>query len=403
MQTLINFFRGSALVEVKGVFPERFLNLCAQRRVAFWGVEWLGEGTVRLRVRGRDSRRLDALAEKTMCTVQTLEGDGVPYFLARFRRRYALLIGLALSLSAVCLLSQFVLQIEISGNERVPAAQIMAELRRQGLRVGSYGPGLDTDEIAHQVLLQIDDLSWMAVNLHGTRAQILVRETVQEPELTDEGQLGDVVAQAPGIVTRIEPLQGQAAVQAGDTVDKGDVLISGRVVLPVPEYSELEPGQMEVRAEGRVYARTWRTLTAQIPLTAQCKVYTGEEIQRWSLLLWGGRRNFYANSGISLPQYDKISETWTAVLPGGAPLPAALTRETVRAYTTVPVELDRDAAQAMLEQRLGQQLLALLGEGGAVVSQRAEGVVEDGILTVTLRAECQEEIGRFVPWEGGGQ
>ena len=398
MQTIINFLRGSTLIEVSGTFPERFINLCAQRQVAFWGVERQGGGTVRLWVRRRDLRRLTPLAEKTLCTIDRLEENGLPSFLVRFRRRYALLIGLVLSLGTVCLLSQFILQIEVSGNTQVPTAQILAELRRQGLRVGSYGPGLDTGAIAHAVLLQVDDLSWMAVNLHGTRAQVLVREAVQEPELTDEHQMGDVVAEAPGIITQIEPLQGQAAVHAGDTVARGDILISGRVTLPVPEYSELEPGQMEVRAEGRIYARTWRSLTAQIPLTAQCKVYTGEERRRWSLLFLGGRLNFYTNSSISLPQYDKISNTWTVSLPGGQPFPFSLVRETLRGYTTAPVDLDPSAAQTLLEQRLAAQLDTLLGEDGQVVSKTASAVVEGEVLTVTLRAECREEIGTFVPW-----
>ena len=36
MQAIINFLRGSVLFTVTGAFPERFLNLCAQRGVGFW-------------------------------------------------------------------------------------------------------------------------------------------------------------------------------------------------------------------------------------------------------------------------------------------------------------------------------------------------------------------------------
>lgn len=403
MQKLINFFRGSVRVEVKGAFPERFLNLCAQQRVAFWGVEWLGEGAVRLTVAGRDRRRLAPLAERVMCTVDTLSGEGIPFFLGRFRRRYALLIGLALSLSAVCVLSQFVLWVEVSGNQEVPTAQILAELHRQGLRVGTYGPGLDTGQLAHEALLQLPGLSWMTINLHGTRAEVLVREGVAKPEIEDESILGDIVAEAPGIVTGMEVLQGDGVVAEGDTVDTGDVLISGTRTLPVPQYSELEPGQMQVRAKGRVYARTWRTLTAQIPLQAQVKQYTGQEQRRWSLLFLGSRVNFYGNSGISFPQYDKISDTWTASLPGGQALPLSLVRETVRGYTCATAEIDRQAAQAMLEQRLEGELIQALGEDGELVNRTATAVVSGGVLTVTLKAECREEIGRFVPWSQPGE
>ena len=39
VRQIVNLLRGSVELEVQGAFPERFLNLCAQRGVAFWGVE----------------------------------------------------------------------------------------------------------------------------------------------------------------------------------------------------------------------------------------------------------------------------------------------------------------------------------------------------------------------------
>ena len=44
MRRAVNFLRGSVEVEASGPFPERFLNLCAQRGVVFWGVTWLESG-----------------------------------------------------------------------------------------------------------------------------------------------------------------------------------------------------------------------------------------------------------------------------------------------------------------------------------------------------------------------
>lgn len=400
MQKLINFLRGSVRLEVTGAFPERFLNLCAQKGIAFWAVEWLGEGTVRLTVTGRDSRRLDPLAEKVMCSVATADTGGVPFFLRRFRKRYALLIGLVISLGTVCVLSRFILTVDVSGNERIPSAQILAELYRQGLRVGAYGPSLDTSLITHETLLQMEELSWMSVNLHGTRAEVLVRERVAKPELPDESELGDIVAEAPGIIVHMEVLSGEAVCREGDTVSTGDVVIGGTMTLDVPEYSQAVPGTLQVRARGRIYARTWRTLAAEIPLEACVKSYTGEQTKRWSLLFLGGRINFYGNSGISFPQYDKINDTWTARLPGGREMPLALVRETVRGYTAVPVSVDREAAQALLEQRLDEALLQALGDG-EVVRSAYTASVGDGVLTVTLKAECKEEIGKFVPFAPG--
>lgn len=397
LQRLVNALRGSVRLEVEGAFPERFLNLCAQRGVLFWRVEWLEPTRLRLTVTRRGSRQAAALGERVLCTVTPAERAGLPYFLARFRRRYAFWVGLGLSLAAVCILSSFVLTIQVEGNEKVSTAAILTELRRQGLSVGTYGPGLDERAVSNKVLLQIPELSWMSINLYGTRAEVLVREAVPAPEVADQSQTGSVVAAASGLITRIEPLSGQAVVEVGDTVVEGETLISGTVLLEAPQYSE-NPyvGQLQVRASGRVWARTWRTLTACIPLESQVKRYTGQQASRWSVTILGRRFDFFGKGGISFARYDKISRTWTLTLPGGREMPLTVSRETCRAYETETLSVSAEAAEELLRVQLLADLEETVGEGEIVSTNYAVETAE-GMLTVTLQAECREEIGRFVP------
>ena len=394
---VVNLLRGSVKLEVVGAFPERFLNLCAQRGVAFWGVEQPDSRTLRLTVAWTDRKGLEELAQRCGCTLQRRGKKGMPPFLLGFKKRYAFLTGLALALAAVCVLSRFVLVIEVEGNESVPSQVILSELRRQGLRPGVYGPSLPVREMTNEALLRLDDLSWMAVNLHGIRAQVVVRERLKKPELLDKSVLGDIVARAPGLVEHMEVWAGDAAVAKGSIVVPGETLIHGSVRMDPPQYSELSPEWFSVRAMGKVEGRTWRTLTAAIPLTAAVKTYDGEKTTRWWLSILGRRVNFFQNSGISYQRYDKIDDVWTPTLPGGGVLPLALGRETLRSYETQAAEVDAAAAQAMLEVQLLQRLHALLGESGEELSHSFTAQERDGLLTVILTAECREELGRFVP------
>ena len=394
---LVNALRGSVRLEVEGAFPERFLNLCAQRGILFWNVEWMETTRLRLTVTRRGSRQAAALGERTLCIVTPAGRKGMPYFLARFRKRYAFWVGMGLSMAAVCVLSSFVLTIEVKGNTTVPTAQILTELRRQGLGIGTFGPGLDERTVGNKVLLQLPQLSWLSINLYGTRAEVLVREAVEAPELVDAQEYGSVVARASGIVTRVEALTGEAVVKVGDTVLEGETLISGTVHLEGPAYSDKpEIGQIQVRASGRVYARTWRTMAAQLPLEAQVKRYTGEETNLWSVTALGRRTDFFGKGGISFDRYDKISRTWTLTLPGGEEMPLAVQRETCRAYELETLAVEPDAAEAMLKERLLEALEEAVGEG-EIVSTEFSVETENVMLTVTLQAECREEIGTFVP------
>lgn len=397
MKRAMNYLRGTVTLTAQGLFPERLLNLCAQEGVPCWGVEWADSRTLRLTTFRQKLPQLRRLAQRAGCEIAVEGRRGLPDFLGRFRRRYAFLMGLALSLLAVCVLSRFVLTIDVTGNETVSTARILSQLRQEGVRPGVYGPGLDRKAIAQRALGELEELSWMSINLYGTRLEVVVREAVPSPEMVDDEGYYDVVARADGIITQVEPLAGEAAVQEGDTVAQGEVLISGLVSIQPPVYSDQPVRYYQTHARGRVYARTWRTLEAAIPLTAQVKRYTGEERTLWSLQCLDLRLDFYKNSSIPGEDYDKITTVHQLTLPGGRSLPMMLTAQRCRAYDTQTVPLNREAAQALLEERLFAALQGQIGAEGQVIRTDYTARVSGDQLRVTLTAECREEIGQEIP------
>ena len=396
MKGLLNFVRGMVTLTATGPFPERLINLCAQNRIDFWAGGWLDESTIRLTTRRWTLPRLRQFAEREGCEVRVEGSRGLPDFAARFRTRYAFLVGLALSLCAVMVLSRFVLNIEVTGNETVPTAVILSQLRQLGVRPGVYGPSIERTQVAQEALLRLDKLAWMAINLHGTRLEVIVREVVPRPERIDEGEFHDVVAEADGLITHVEAELGDAKVLEGDVVVAGDVLISGTVTMEPPKYSDLPPRYYQTHARGRVWARTWRTLTVVVPLDASVKEYTGEQKRAWALELLGHRIHLFGHVQ-SRSDWEKASWKRQLILPGEVALPVILLGETGREYRCSTVQLNLAGAQELLERHLAQRLNSLIGEDGAVKQTAYTAKVEGGLLRVSLQAECREEIGREVP------
>ena len=181
---------------------------------------------------------------------------------------------------------------------------------------------------------------------------------------------------------------------------KGEVLISGTLDLNEPAGSPVDLGCLLVHASGDVTARTWRTLEETIPLTTQVKEYTGEESRGYSVKILWFDVDFFENSSISQGRYDKITETSELIL-FGRPMPVSLTTVTRQGYTLREEPLDREEAAARLEEILLVRLGLLLEESQGEVLQ-TDFVVreENGRLTVTLLAECREQIGRTVKRDG---
>ena len=96
LKEVINRARGQARIRVTYPYPERVLNLCSARNLAFWDLEWEGEAQFTCRVSRQDLRTLRNSAEKLDCRIEVLRREGVPYALGRLRRRQALAAGIVL-------------------------------------------------------------------------------------------------------------------------------------------------------------------------------------------------------------------------------------------------------------------------------------------------------------------
>ena len=383
----VNFCRGHVTLRVESGFPERVLNLCAARGIGFWDLRWESELAFTFTVSRGDWRRLGQLEERLGARITPVEREGVPFFLLRFRRRHWLVAGMAAAAALIFFGSFFIWDFSIEGNVTVSREEILRSLDRHGVGLGTFGYSIDSRDLRNRVLLDIPELSYIAVNVRGCRAYVQVRERVEAPEIVSRRRPGNTVAARDGLVTAVQPWDGQKMVLPGTMVTRGQLLISGVV-------DDDQAGTRFLRGMGQVYARTWYELRCQVPLTAEEKVYTGEEETRWALC-WGDRRiNFYGGSSIDGESCDKIVERTRLSLPGGYALPLTVVRETLRPYTLREVPRDREEAEAQAGRALEQALLGQL-EDGEVLSSRLTSVEWDGGLLVVLSAECREQIGRF--------
>ena len=396
MRGPVAWLLGSVEATVTGAAPEAVLGRCARAGAALWRMESLPEGGLRVRVPSWQGRLLARAAADCGCALSDVRRRGLPWAARRFRRRYALLAGAVLCAAALAVGSRFVLFVDVSGNDRIADEEILAQLRLVGVAPGTYAPGIDVRDVENRMMLAMDGLSFFSLNLHGSRAEVIVREAAPTPETVDGSVPTDVVACADGLILHLEPWAGDPCCAEGDTVVRGQVLITGTMVLDPPPNVEAELGTMLAHARGRVLARTWRTMEAEIPLTAQVKRYTGRDLTRRSCTVMGSRVEFYGNSGIPYERYDIMTGTrsWTPV--EGKSLPVVFETQTVREYELVPAALDEAAAEDRLREVLLAALAAELDEG-TVERTDFTARVTDGVLHVVLRAECTEQLGREWP------
>ena len=389
LNRIVNRLQGQVWVRVESPFPERVLNLCGARDLAFWDMVRESETAFTCRLSRRDFYALRRAVRKLDCRLTVLEKEGAPFFLGRFRRRQALVLGLTVCALWVTVGSFFIWDFTVEGNETVTEEEILRALEGYGIGLGTLGLGLDTEDLRNHILLEIPELSWITVNVSGCRATVQVRERVPVPELVSKREPANVVARRDGLILDIQAMDGVRCVLPGTSVEAGELLISG------VEDTETV-GARVVAGLGEVEARTWYTLSAEVPLTVQEKQYTGEERHCLSLIFGTDRVKFFSNSSIEAGNYDKITNRtqWSLF---GLPLPVTAVVETLRYYETVPAEVDAAQAEARGEEILTDYLHTLVDPYGTVSSTLCTSRREGDSLLVTLTAECVERIGERVP------
>ena len=385
---IVNLLKGQVTGRVESGFPERVLNLCAEYGIPFWELNWESPVAFTFTLTRRDWKRLRKLSKKIDCELTAQRWKGAPFFLGRIRRRYALWGTLFACLALLVWGSFFIWDFDIEGNETVSDQEILRALEKYGVAFGTYGYAVDSFDLRNNILLEMPELSYIAVNVRGCRAYVQVRERVFAPEIVSRRDPGNTVAAKDALVTAIQPWDGEKQVLPGTTVREGQLLISGVVQ---NDFG----GVRYLRGMGKVYGRTWYTLQCRVPLTKQVKTYTGDEKVRRAVLIGKKRINFYFSSSIPGDTYDKIvsQDKWT--LPGDVALPVTMVTERLRPYTLTERERAQEEAVILAEKVLSARLEDAMEEG-EVLDRDVTWQTEGDTLLVTLSAECLEQIGRFV-------
>lgn len=395
LKKTVNLLRGSVRVRVESAWPERILNLCSARHIELREPRWHSANELSFSVARRDVRAFRQAIANTDAQWEIERREGAPYFLGRFRRRHALLAGLAAFAALLIVNSLFIWDFDVSGNDTVPTEKILRVLAKNDVHRGTFAHSFRSQDLCNHALLDLPELSWLTVNVRGCRAYVVVRERETVPEIVNERQAANVVAKRSALVTRVLALDGRAMVQKGTVVQAGQLLISGVVETGGAENPSVDTRFLAGR--GEVWGRTWRELSVKIPLAYEAKNYTGDRF-RQNALLWGEKRlkiqKDSSNIGVNC---DKIIHQTKGTLAGGFALPVTWETETYLPYETVTVTRTREEAEAIGRAVLREHLAALLGADGSVTEETFTSALQGKVLLVTMSAECLEQIGEEVP------
>ena len=390
MSKLYDRIRGTVRAEICGAFPEAVLNACALNAIELWELECIDAYTIRLTVFEQQLEELKAVTEGSMCDIKVLSHRGGSRNRRFLLRRKWLLISAVLAAALLTFSSLFIWEIEITGCDRLTEGQVLRALEDCGVTQGTYWPGISTDLVRSRMLTELPEIAWMTVNVSGSRAMVLISERQEKPEIYSESNASDIIAGKTGIISKMSVLNGKPVVTKGQSVIEGEILVSGLV-------DSITNAPRQVRAQAEIMADTWYELTAVCPVEVAEKAEADRTYSRFALRFGKRRINFYFGSGKHIDEYDKIVYEYNLGLDGMFVLPVTVIREELTRWESVSVEAEQ-------ENEMKEQLYTALQEQieGEIVSSTFSVSRSAGLLHVTLRAQCYEDIALNADLAAGG-
>ncbi len=293
---LIGYIR----INVEGFYIEKFINICRQNGIFLWGIKREKASIMHTNISIKDFKKIKRITKQINCRVHIERKKGLPFFLDRYKKRKIFVIGLIAILLIIFGTSNFVWNIEVVGNEKINKDELIQELKEQGLEIGTPKRKINKNEIINTIRLKRNDVSWVGINIKGTNVTVKIVETEEKPEIINQDEYCNIVANKDALIQKIDSTKGTSVVKEGDLVKKGSILIGGWME---GKYT----GVRYVHGAGKVMGKVWYTETARVQLKEEKIEKTGKEEKKYKINF----NNFQINLYKTLSKFEKYDTIYT--------------------------------------------------------------------------------------------
>ena len=321
-----------------------------------------------VRIGARDAKRVERYLTENGIAARVGPIRGLPAFF----RAAAVRPGILLALVAVAFLFFFarsrVWEVRITGDGSIDEDTVRAALYEAGLRPGMRKKDVSSDRISSVCLSNGDLFSAVNLSLSGVVAVVewIGRSGVGQTVTCDWHGV-NLVASCDGVIVSVEPISGTAVVAPGQTVKKGDLLISGVI-----------PGGT-VRAAGKVMARVTESFTATAAKSETKQTTLKRRPVSFSFRTFGEEVFSIGGGGDTFAVRE-----WT--LPGGVLLPFSLRVGYARDTVTETVERTEAETAEVAIRRLHWIIREALSEG-ELLKKEVAGAFDGSGYTATAKTE----------------
>ncbi|BED93014.1 MAG: sporulation protein YqfD [Candidatus Paraimprobicoccus trichonymphae] len=339
---LLKFIRwmyGYVIFEITGNKTERLINSCVREKINLWDIR-KNKNCLSSRISINDFKNLEKISKKFEFELKIKKKIGFPVFIKKNKNKSWVLITIFIFMILGYLGFLRIWIIEIKGIENIEKSQILNILSETGIFSGSIRKKINIHISENEIMKKLP-VSWVAINLHGVKLEVLIKEKIITPEMVQKNEYCNIKSACDGQIERIETYKGTTLVSVGDTVIKNQLLISGVV-------EDYFGNNYFVKADGKVFAKTKKELFEKTDLNREVFFDTGKLISKFKIKI------FNLEIPISFDFNSEIDENYRAENEEHNFLCVNIVKEKYYEQKIKKIEVNIDEVKEELKEKIAQ-------------------------------------------------
>ena len=386
VKIILNHILGYVKIKVESVFIERFINICISKRIFIWDIQREKSSIMYANIGIKDFKRLKNVAKKTKSKVSIEEKSGIPFLLHRYRKRKNFFILCSIILISLVAMSRFVWNIEIEGLQTIPKEEFMQELNDYGLKIGTRKSQINSNSIINKMRLTRDDISWMGIDIKGTNIIIKIKEKEKAPIVINKSDYCNIVSNKTGLITKINVQDGTKAVEIGDMVKEGDVLVLGLL------EGKFSGETRYVHAIADVEAKVWYSKKEKFYYNQDIRKETGQIENKYSIKFNNFKINFTKTLS-KFQNYDTICKSKKILLFPNFYLPIEIVKKTNIEYKKISKTFTEEELIEIATEKLEIEIEAEIENKDNIINKQINVDKQEEYVEVEIIYEVIEKIG----------
>jgi similar to stage IV sporulation protein len=366
LRKLKYWLTGYLTVHIIGISPERFINLCSNRRIYIWNIFREDESYI-FNISVKNYKELKPIVRKTKLIPRIKNKHGLPFMIHRYSKRKGFFIGIFICIIMVYVMSLFIWDINVLGGSKYTPEAILEFLSDNGINAGIMKNKINGSEIEEDIRLAYEDIGWVSAEIKGTRLIIKITETNMPAPIIEVTAPSHIIATKDAVIKSIVTRTGTPMVKPGDVVRKGDILVSG--VLKVMDDFEGVLDKKPVIASADIISSSFYDYYDSFSLNHIVHIYTDNNKKGYYVSLFGRKLILY-NPRYSYSMYDIIVNENTMHITESFYLPLQYGTKTIREYFEQKNKYTEDEAIKLGKNKLNRYF-DRLAENGVFISRNS--------------------------------